>query len=823
MGAEWAKKMGADCDNCPLKDRPAIGTEYPKGHPRLALYGEGPGRLEERIGRPLVGQSGIFVNKTLEQRARIPRSHAQVGNVLACRPAPEERLSEKQWRKAVDSCRPRVEQELAQLPDNTLVLALGGKALQSFSGRKKITPWRGYPVAASKLHIEAMRPSPSRERWVANNSTMVEQVARLLIFPTYHPAHILRSPALLPIWKTDWDRALQLAKTGVTWRWPTFHIHESDEMLAALKRLHKTFSVGVDVETAGTDPKTAPLLCIGVADGQDVVSVPWPVQDPEIKDELIKLLAADKPKKVLQNGNYDVFSLEANGLALGGFDFDTLVAHHVVGAQLPHDLGFIAAGEFPAPRWKSEFRVTDDRKGAGAFARATAEELRTYNSQDAFMTALLRAPLSVRIEDTFNGPQLFEEGMALNALSKKMSEVGIKIDQEVRAAHSQRLKKEIEDARYRWDALSGGISLDFEDEAGADVINPASPKQLGELFFGRFGCEPRFFSKDTGAPSVNVNFLEEVVADSDEPVEARRAAQALLDWRKKVKLKSTYVAYYNKKEKESLIDEHNRLHPNWKQLTITWRWNSSRPNMQNVPPEMRDQYVEDEGMWLVAADYGQLEARIQALLAGETQLIERFNNDKSFDYHGFFTQQLLGVEEYTDAQRRRIKTFNFGDNYGAGAKTLQQQLATRGIFLELHQIEWLQEQKLKMFPGIAAMRESDLYDARVRGYVQIPWGGPRFYFYLGRVKPTQVYNLPIQGGAARLMNPAILAVANELRWDKGEAIVAQIHDELILTGPDPDRLSKLLKKHMEQTVRHGKHEMWFPVDINVGQRWSDLK
>lgn len=72
------------------------------------------------------------------------------------------------------------------------------------------------------------------------------------------------------------------------------------------------------------------------------------------------------------------------------------------------------------------------------------------------------------------------------------------------------------------------------------------------------------------------------------------------------------------------------------------------------------------------------------------------------------------------------------------------------------------------------------------------------------------------------MNRAIIGVHKDLDASKGEAVLMQIHDELVVTGPDADRLMAVLKKHMAQKVKIGDLELDFPIDVAVGTNWGKL-
>src|SRR5260370_42190591 len=86
------REHGAACSLCPLynkgKNTPVPPSLPASGRVKLVIVGEGPGQHEERLGRPFVGMSGVFLNRKLEEAAPGVdlRKDAWVTNATLCRP-----------------------------------------------------------------------------------------------------------------------------------------------------------------------------------------------------------------------------------------------------------------------------------------------------------------------------------------------------------------------------------------------------------------------------------------------------------------------------------------------------------------------------------------------------------------------------------------------------------------------------------------------------------------------------------------------------------------------------------------------------------------
>ncbi len=378
----WAQNLGAKCESCPLSaTRDAVPPEPPvTDRAHCFIVGESPNATDEVFHRPFSGETGLLVNDLLDWQAT-PRSFSHLTNSILCRPGV--RMSPGEWKKAIKCCSGRLEGELATIPDQSYILAFGARAMSALTGHASITAWRGYPLDAT------LRSLSDRN---------------IRVFPTFHPGYILQHPHLLPILKQDVARFFDWKQGRLTeWVWPDNIVDEGPDMIEALERMLNASDVGVDVETGGINPFTSELLCVGLADRHGAISVEWPPRDRRIEFAVRDILRLQSIGKTFQNGNFDKISLERWGIDYATDDeFDTLIAHRVVAPGSPHDLGFIASMELGGPRWKTLFRVMDDRKGGERFRVAKQEparfrDMRIYNGRDALMTQMLKQPLMERM------------------------------------------------------------------------------------------------------------------------------------------------------------------------------------------------------------------------------------------------------------------------------------------------------------------------------------------------------------------------------------------------------------------------------------------
>ena len=243
----------------------------------------------------------------------------------------------------------------------------------------------------------------------------------------------------------------------------------------------------------------------------------------------------------------------------------------------------------------------------------------------------------------------------------RMERRGISIDRQVLS----RLSGEF--------AQRAGALEDEIQELAGEPLNPGSPKQLGDILFGKFGL-PGGTKTKTGQWSTGARALEELAEQGHE------LPRKILDWRQVSKLRSTYTdalpGYVNP-------DTH-RVHTSYAlAATPTGRLSSSEPNLQNIPVrteegrKIRRAFVAAPGMKLASADYSQIELRLLAEIADIAALKKAFRD--GLDIHAMTASEMFGVpvKGMPGEVRRRAKAINFGIIYGISAFGLAASSASR--------------------------------------------------------------------------------------------------------------------------------------------------
>ncbi|MDO4741750.1 MAG: DNA polymerase, partial [Eubacteriales bacterium] len=170
---------------------------------------------------------------------------------------------------------------------------------------------------------------------------------------------------------------------------------------------------------------------------------------------------------------------------------------------------------------------------------------------------------------------------------------------------------------------------------GVRDFNLNSPRQLGDVLFGRLGL-PAPAKKGATGYSTSAEVLEGLLP-------YHPAIEPLLRYRKMAKLQSTYIDGLQK-----LRERDGRVRTTFDQTaTVTGRISSMEPNLQNIPirteegREIRRAFVAGEGNILLDADYSQIELRVLAHMSGDEAMCDAFNRNQ--DIHTRTAAEIHGV------------------------------------------------------------------------------------------------------------------------------------------------------------------------------------
>ena len=516
---------------------------------------------------------------------------------------------------------------------------------------------------------------------------------------------------------------------------------------------------------------------------------------------LTALFSADI-RKVSHNVKDLMRTLLENHLPAEGFVFDTALAAYLLDATAgSYDLARLFVSyfneELPKPLYleKDAFSLLGDAAAAEA----------SFDSYAAAVDALYGA-LAPRLREEQMWDLYETAELPLCRVLAEMEIAGCRVDAKALAAFGDLLA-----------ARSAELERQIYGLAGEE-FNINSPKQLGEILFGKLGL-PHGKKTKTGW-STNADVLEKLRYEA--PI-----VGAVLEYRQYAKLKSTYADGLLK-----AMDPDGRVRTSFQMtVTATGRLSSTEPNLQNIPTrtdlgsEIRKMFIPAEGCVLVDADYSQIELRLLAHISGDRDMQAAFLSGG--DFHAETAAKVFHVapDQVTHEMRRQAKAVNFGIVYGISAFSLSQDIG-----VSVAEAKAYMEAYFATFPGVRTYMDAIVERAREQGYVETLFHRRRDLpelkssnFNLRSFGERVALNMPIQGTAADIMKLAMVAVWKRLRAELPEAkLVLQVHDELIVECPEPqaERAAALLKAEMENV---GGLTVPLTADAHWGKNWLEAK
>lgn len=820
-------KRDPNCTACALHKTAQFVCLLGDGPQRcdVMIIGEAPGQREDDSGKPFVGKSGKLLMDMLGE-VGIERKDVFITNAVSCRP-PDNAIPKK---KEIAACKKWLDYQIATVRPK-FVLLLGNVALQSILGTSGIKKLRGKPIKKDGM----------------------------IILPTFHPSAGLRDPKIVPTIKRDLQKFKDILDFGdipyeravnatIIDSWPKF-----DAMLDKLDGV-----VSFDLETSGLYAwGLRPLdangkigkrqktwitsIILGIEDEQFVIPLNhsecvlrdtgWvrPKDRPvDLKDcyEWMGRLALknvsaqqvlwDRLVPVLedcllcgQNMKFDViWTWVKTGHRLH-IDFDTMLAHYNLDENSNHDLEHLASLYFGAPPYDI---AVYEKHGFGPLDRHAQ-----YGGADGYYTRRLRFELMRQLKNESESLRVFQNVTMPSAnLFCEIEYHGVYIDQSKMGEAEEFLREEMGKAKAEWDKWGKGVNL-------------ASPKQVGELLYGKLGIKcPQLTPK--GGKSTSESTLNQI----DHPCVA-----SLLKYRGHAQQLSFFIEGW----KPYLVN--SRLHPSFKlHGTVTGRPSCESPNLQQVPrdPRIRSLVCAPKGYEIIDADLSQIELRLAAWQAEERNMIAAFQAGKDAHWLTCLTEmsrtgshadliistakkldtatvksikqqgkKLVSKMRYAEAIqvllkagpdaaaeidatwkefRKKAKAVNFGylygmwwkkfkiyarDNYGVTV-TDEEAQASRANFFEL-------------YPDFEPWHKAQKRYARMNGYVKNPIGRRRRLPAATQSKDTpergeaerQAVNSPIQSFASDLNLLAAIQLKKE--FGKKISLVGTIHDAILIEVP----------------------------------------
>lgn len=567
-------------------------------------------------------------------------------------------------------------------------------------------------------------------------------------------------------------------------------LSDADELKEAVSSLGEKIAVYLDFHN-----KT--LSAAAFSDGTTSYHTDGSMGEKDILNAVSSILSDESIKKYVCGIKEAIVFLNGK-TEIKGIDFDCSLAAYLTDPSKSYDIESLASqylGVYIDTPDNAQLSLFDDDK--------TAERYGKY----ALIIWELQKKLAQLIKENDQESLFYNVEMPLIDVLASMEIYGFMLDTDEINRFGKMLSERSDQTAQR-----------IYTEAGEE-FNINSPKQLGEILFGKLGMKGGKKTK-TGY-STKAEILEKL--RNDNPI-----VQDVLDYRTYSKLKSTYCDGL-----VSLVDpDTHRIHSIFNQTgTVTGRLSSSEPNMQNIPTrtelgrELRKMFVAEEGYMLIDADYSQIELRVLAHLSHDETMIDAFV--KGADIHAVTASKILGIppENLTKEQRNSAKAINFGIVYGMSEYTLSQDLN-----IPFKQAKKYMDDYFSKYNSIRKYLDSEIAFAKENGYVKTIMNRIRYIpelksgsAQLRSFGERAAMNTPVQGSAADIIKLAMVKVYLRLKQENLKArLILQVHDELIVESPIDEcaRVKEILKHEMENAV---KLDVPLTVDMSEGLSWYDAK
>jgi DNA polymerase-1 len=604
-----------------------------------------------------------------------------------------------------------------------------------------------------------------------------------------------------------------------------------DALNAWIERARDAGLVAIDTSTASADPMQAELCGFALAVApNEACYVPLAhrqggdseggglFRGDRVAEQLAEGPALDALKGLLTDPGVLVIGhdlkfafqlLALRGIAIGAYDDVMLMSYALDAGRNSHAFGPLAehtfnhaAADINALIKAGKSRITFDAVGIDRATEYAAERADIVLRQWLALKPRLNAERVRTVYETLERPLL--------SVLARMERRGISIDRNVLSRLSGEFAQE-----------AAGLEDAINREAG-ETVNPGSPKQLGDILFGKLGL-PGGTKTKTGQWATGARALEELAE------QGHKLPQMILDWRQVSKLKSTYTdalpGFVNPTT--------HRVHTNYALAsTTTGRLSSSDPNLQNIPVRTEDgrkirrAFVAAPGTKLVSADYSQIELRLLAEIAGIEPLQKAFR--EGLDIHAMTASEMFGVpiKGMPPEVRRRAKAINFGIVYGISAFGLANQLGIAreeaGAYIKKY---------FERFPGIRDYIETTKAYAKQHGFVYTLFGRKCHYpeirasnASIRSFNERAAINARLQGSAADIIRRAMVRMDEALSKHKLNAqMLLQVHDELVFEVPEAEVENTLpvVKKVMEDAP-HPAVSLSVPlqVEAHAADNWD---
>jgi len=550
---------------------------------RVALVGMAPGKEELMKKEPFVGPAGRELDRALHS-VGVPRRGLYLTNVLKF--MPPDHQPNRVDPAIVQASKEALLEELESLPDLAVVVPLGDFALETLSGYKRVSKWRG---------------------------SVLPQAGWRLV-PTYHPSWILRAK-----FQDDNMHALRTFAIDLKKAWEERFLPPLPEQELLVEPSFDDASwylswlledQAIDLVAFDIEVLRGHTSCISLCgDGKKSMSIPliqggqsvweeW--EEASLLRQLDRLFRSRKAK-IAHNASFDASTLfQEFGLVFNNLHC-SMIAHRLAYPDYPMGLDFCTSLYTRLPYYKDEGKVWNKVKWDEL-------EFFQYNAKDSLAGWQVGKAALEQVNKAGNLETYTYQTKLVEAICA-VEHTGLLVDTQAMASVRETLAKDIEEKQGELAELgfSGNVN---------------SPKQVAAYFYETRGAKP--YLNNEGRYSVNDQALRKLAS------KGFKEASLLRDIRAGNKLINTYYSMSLDPDSRMRCSV-NPVGSRFGRMSTSKTIRGTGMNMQNQPREMKRFFVAPEGYFCCEVDLSQAENRIVAYIAPEPRMIEAF--ESGIDIH----------------------------------------------------------------------------------------------------------------------------------------------------------------------------------------------
>lgn len=786
----------------------------------IAIIGEAPGANEVRSKRPFVGESGRLLWGILKhdrygglRQTSVYSTNVYKRQILfKAGKAVVSDAEDQYWRQLLVF-------ELSLLPNLQYILCMGGPALQALCGEKGVNKWRGSVIDAKMLMrtIQAQTGTERRVRAVVCNNA----------------AAIVRDPTLETVFRMD---VAKLAKC-INGQFPDHEINHiirpsfTEAMDWIDKMQDEKKPVALDIESMAMETSVIGLanhahegMCINL---RDEVKNVYSIEEEYKLHKRLQQFASDPGTQIVaQYGNFDAYYLLYKNKLRFKIWYDTLLAHHTLYPQLPHNLGFLTTQYTTHPYYKDDLAAFKEGGDLDTYLR--------YNVKDVCITYAVFEKTMRELEQQSLDEFFFSHVMRLGPHLVDMTVGGVKVDTSLKAELIEEIGGDVARAEA---AVYEQVHELFPDEPDYKP-NLNSPQQTSELLFKRLRLVGRGQSTDAANRT-------RIMENPRTGPKAKELLNRIGQYKAVHKFFSTYV--------KTEIDDDGRMRCEYKQFgtqSAPGRLSSSSvlwgtgANLQNQPEAAHKMYVADPGYCFLYFDLSQAEARVVGWLARIDkwkQDFERARLEGGYDCHRALASDMFGIEynevptydrdtDGVPTSRFIAKRCRHGLNYRMQYPMLAQ--VTGLNIIRAHSVFGLYH---RITPELEMWWDEETTAVRKDRQLVSPKG--RRWIVLGRIEDANldsVIAFKPQSTIGDHVCEVIYRSHEDENWPSDARIRLNIHDALIALVPCDEKkirqAAEVMRRHAEAPIWIHGEPLIIPADFKVSQpdegnvhRWSTLK